>query len=197
MWGKNILVVIIPLFLAITFLGQSRSIYFHMISGFRGFEFLTPLATWLGTGGAIIFTQGNPYIVEWGSILALTDLTASLAVNTLVTGLMVFKILEVFLEVERLMPETTSVERTLGSLRSSGGIKLQHIVFVIIESGMVLFAIQLVRIVLVGLPETAVVQMGTTRFTIAINSVIAIHEMFNVIIRSIHQFFFVLLITFI
>ena len=39
----------------------------------------------------------------------------------------------------------TSVERTLGSY---GGNKFRHIMFIIIESGMALFVIQLVRVVL-------------------------------------------------
>ena len=62
-----------------------------------------------------------------------TGLTASMAVNALMTGLIVFKILKMFLKVK-----TTSDELTLGS---SGGTKLQYIIFIIIESGMALFAI--------------------------------------------------------
>ena len=50
--------------------------------------------------------------------MGITGLAASMAVNTLVTGLIVIKILKVFLEVKGAM---TSVERTLGS---TGGIKL-------------------------------------------------------------------------
>jgi TRAP-type mannitol/chloroaromatic compound transport system permease small subunit len=69
-----------------------------------------------------------------------------MAVNALMTGLIVFKILKVFLEFK-----PTSVERTLGSLSSTGGSKLRHIIFIIIESGMALFAIQLVRVVLTSL----------------------------------------------
>ena len=62
-----------------------------------------------------------------------------MAVNTLVTGLIIFKILKVFSGVK-----TTSVERTLGL---TGGKKLQHVIFVIIESGLALFIIQLIRLV--------------------------------------------------
>ena len=40
----------------------------------------------------------------------LTDLAATMAVNTIVTGLIVFKILKVFLEIK-----ATSVEQTIGS----------------------------------------------------------------------------------
>ena len=111
-------------------------------------------------------------------------------VNALVTGLMVFKILTVFLEVKQLKPEATSVERTLGSLSSTGGPKLQRIIFIIIESGMALFAIQLVRVVIISLIELQV-QVGPTGQTsrslsIALDTVIVIHEMLNVIIRSVH-----------
>ena len=89
-----------------------------------------------------------------------------------------------FLEVKGL--RATSVERTLGS---TGGTKFGHIVFVIIESGMALFAVQLVRVVLSNLP----VQLRPPN---SVDLVIGINQMFNVIIKSVHfQIFFVLLIT--
>ena len=107
-----------------------------------------------------------------------------MAVNALVTGLIVFKIRKVFLEVK-----ATSVEQTLGSLSSgSGDTKLQHIIFVIIESGMALFAIQLVRVVITSLVASQVVETATS-VTIALNFIISIHEMLNVIIRSAHFYF--------
>ena len=98
-----------------------------------------------------------------------------MAVNTLVTGLIVFKILKVFLGVK-----PTSVERTLGSLSSTGDTKLQHIIFIIIESGMMLFAIQLVRVVIASLVTSQVLDQSTS--IIASTLVIGIHEMLNVII---------------
>ena len=94
-----------------------------------------------------------------------------MAVNTLVTGLIVFRILKVFLEVKATV---TSVERTLGSTR---GTKLRHIIFVIIESGMALFAIQLVRVVFY-----AVSSVYAPLF-------IGINQMFIVIMRSVHFYF--------
>ena len=101
-----------------------------------------------------------------------------MAVNTLVTGLIVYKILQVFLEVKATV---TSVEQTLGS---AGGTKLRQIIFIIIESGMALFAIQLVRVVLYIL--------GVQSSNIDIDSffVIGIHQMFNVIIKSVHFYCF-------
>ena len=102
--------------------------------------------------------------------MGIIGLAASMTVNALVTGLIVIKILKVFLEVKS---NTTSVERTLGS---TGGTKLRQVVFVIIESGMALFAIQLIRLVFYILPMEWTID--------ASDYVIAIHEMFNVIIRS-------------
>ena len=106
-----------------------------------------------------------------------------MVVNTLVTGLIVFRIFKVYLEVKRLRSEATSFERRVNSLSSTGGAKFQHIMFVIIESGMALLAIQLVRVVLqclqLALPTS-------TSIMITLNSVISIHEMLNVIIKSVH-----------
>ena len=115
--------------------------------------------------------------------MTLAALASSMAVNTLVTGLIVFKILKVFLEVK-----ANSVEPTLGSLSSNAGdTKLRHIIFIIIESGMALFAIQLVRVVLTSMPA---VQTDESSVYSALQIVISIHEMVNVIIRSVHFYFF-------
>ena len=124
-------------------------------------------------------------------MLSLTGLAASMVVNALATGLIVFKILTVFLEIK-----ATSAEQTLGSLSSTGGPKLQHILFIIIESGMALFAVQLVRVVITSL---SVVDSGVQALSLknALDVVIAIHEMLNVIIRSVpFSTSFVLLMTF-
>ena len=103
--------------------------------------------------------------------MGITGLAASMAVNALVTGLIVIKILKVFLEVKGTV---TSVEQTLGS---TGGTTFQHIIFVIIESGIALFAIQLIRLVFFILPAESAPDIS--------DYVIAINEMFNVIIRSV------------
>ena len=117
--------------------------------------------------------------------MSISGLVASMVVNAMVTGSIVFKILTVFLEVKAVM---TSVERTLGS---TGGSKLRHIIFVIIESGMALFAIQLIRLVFSFLPVEPAPDIN--------DYWISIHQMFNVIIRSVSFYFstcFVLLIIF-
>ena len=83
-----------------------------------------------------------------------------------------------------------SIERTLGplsSLSSTEGPKLRHIVFIIIESGMALFAIQLVCVVITSLIE---LHAAPTPQSLLIDSgfVISIHQMLNVIIISVHLF---------
>ena len=76
----------------------------------------------------------------------------------------------------------------------TGGNKFRHIMFIIIESGMALFAIQLVRVVLGFIPVTVEQE---SFFTAGNDIVITINEMLNVIIiRSVPFYFFVLLITF-
>ena len=95
-----------------------------------------------------------------------------MVVNALMTGLIVFRILEVFLEVKA---ASTSIDRRLGS---TGGTKLWHIIFVIIESGMMLLVIQLVRMVLAIVEPLTFI--GPVSF--ALNYFAVINEMFNVII---------------
>ena len=99
-----------------------------------------------------------------------------MVVNALVTGLIIFKILGVFLEVKANM---TSVERTLGS---TGGTKLRHVIFVIIESGMALFVVQLILLVFYVLPMEWTLEGD--------DYVVPIHQMINVIIRSVHFYVF-------
>ena len=96
--------------------------------------------------------------------LMITSFALSMAVNALVTTLIVFKILKVFLE----------VKPALGSVATEGT-KLRSVIFIIIESGMALFAIQLVRVMLscLELNESTVLAFGST---------IGINQMFNVII---------------
>jgi uncharacterized membrane protein len=93
-------------------------------------------------------------------------------VNTLVTGLIVFKILKVSLEVKA--TSTTSVERTLG--KTSTGTKFRHVVFIIIESGMALLVVQLARLTFYGL-EFKNYDAAYDGY----NILLGISEMFNVI----------------
>ena len=112
--------------------------------------------------------------------LYMTSFAATIAVNGLVTGLIVFRILKVFMEVKA---ATTSVERTLDS---TGGTKLRHIIFVIIESGMTLLLIQVIRTVLSIIHSTGPVYFAADYFIV----IYQVFFFFNVIIRSVHFYFF-------
>ena len=94
-----------------------------------------------------------------------------MAVNALMTGMIVFRIFKV----TGVMP-TISFEQTLGS---TGGNKFRHIMFIIIESGIALLVIQVVRLVLGFIPVAAAQGMGLKT---AKNFVIAINQVLNVII---------------
>jgi hypothetical protein len=118
-------------------------------------------------------SQGQIGFSPWAGILALTGLTVSMTVNALVTGLIVFRIFKVFREVKDV---TTSDEKSLGV---TGGRKLRSIIFIIIESGMALFAIQLARLVV------AAAGLETdTNYDIYL-LMVGIHEMLNVVITSV------------
>ena len=131
-----------------------------------------PPATWLAKAisGNAINNNGASY---WPNTVGITGLAASMAVNALMTGMIVFKILKAT------GVKPTSVERTLGSTEDN---KFRHIIFIIIESGMALFAIQLVRFVLqfiISLPLDSEQQL---RLDVAIDFVTVINQMLNVII---------------
>ena len=128
-----------------------------------------PPATWLAEAfsGNANNTNGPSY---WPTTVFITGLAASMAVNALMTGMIVFRILKAT------GVKPTSVERTLGSTE---GNKFRHIMFIIIESGMALFAIQMVRFVL----EFVLVPVEELPFLHAAGDfVIAINQMLNVII---------------
>ena len=111
-----------------------------------------------------------------------TGLAASMTVNALMTSMIVFRIFKV----TRAMPTTTSFDQTLGS---TGGNKVRHIMFIIIESGMALLVIQVVRLVLGFIPVAAAQGMGLRP---AKDFVIVINQVLNVIIilRTVFYIYF-------
>ena len=138
MWGHNIGVVIIPSLLAFAFLGQSILIF--TLAGLN----LLLLAIWI-TGGAssplsIVTVQGHLFGPGWEIALLKTAIAMSMAVNILVTGLIVFRILKVYLQVR-----TTLDNQNLGITDRSG--TFRRVIFIVVESGMALFCIQLTRLV--------------------------------------------------
>jgi hypothetical protein len=117
-------------------------------------------------------SQGRIVTTAWGNTLTLASFAASMAVNALVTGLIVFKIFRVFRQVKSI---TTSNEESLG-VSHAGGRKLRSIIFIIIESGMALFAIQLARLVI------GTTRLGTKAEADIYPLMAGIHEMLNVVL---------------
>ena len=120
----------------------------------------------------VFIVQGQLITTDRSNILALIGLTLSIAVNALVTGLIVFRIFKVFREVKAY----TVHDQILGV---TGGSTLRRVIFILIESGMALFSIQLARLV-----ATIVnVLTGTDATLAAYYLIVGIHEMLNVIIK--------------
>jgi len=113
--------------------------------------------------------------------LVFTPLAAMMLVNALVTGLIVFKILKVFLQVKATQASTSVKGIT-------GGTTLRHIIFVIIESGMALFAVQLIQLLFDSLPDDTLYKNTSQylAYLVAYDLVGVINFTLIVIIRSVH-----------
>jgi len=119
-WGYRIRVVIVPLFLALAF-----------------------LAIWIASGIApLSILQDQVVSSPWGTTLETVGLSLSMTVNALVTGLIVFRIFKASQEVNN--TTCTSDNRTS---RVTRGSTLRRVIFILIESGMALFSIQVARLV--------------------------------------------------
>jgi hypothetical protein len=140
---------------------------------------------WMANSSAFFIGQGGVSITEWGGTLGLTGLTASMIVNALVTSLIVFKIFNVLRKVKGVSTASGGTSLSI----TSGGKKLHSVIFIIIESGMALFSIQLVRLAFacLGFKSATTVELDTHQF------VVGIHEMLNVIIQSIIVIFYIYL----
>ena len=136
------------------------------------------VAIWITAGLAPMYDiQGN-FLVP--NILFGAGLAISMTVNALVTGLIVFRLSKVFLEVR-----AASNERILGA---TSGDTLRAIIFILIESGLALFSIQFVRLVFLLVYRNKSRCLGCALIT-------RTHEMLNVIIQLGHfYFYFILLI---
>ena len=170
-WGYSIRVVIVPSFLAFAYLGPL--IYLHSLPTDFNLWFL---ATWIASGAAplsILDDQSSG--LDWIDILTLTGLILSMTVNALVTGLIVFRIFKVFQKVKT----STADAQILGV---TGGSTLRRVIFIIIESGMALFSIQLARLVVT---IVGIMTPDPVYALAAFSLIVTIHEMLNVIIRSV------------
>ena len=137
---------------------------------FTRWHWLLPLVMWTTALGGEVIGQGAILTTLWSNALSLATTIASMTVNALATGLIVFKIFKVSCQVKDI---TTSGEKYLAV---TGGRKLHSIIFIIIESGMALFAIQLARVVL-----AAIWLNGNSEIEVPYSLIVPIHEMLNVI----------------
>ena len=172
-YGQNIRVIIIPSILAFAYLGPS--FYLDSLTD----PDLSPLAMWLATIGSLSVTQNEVVQTVWGTTLALTSLITSMTVNALVTGLIVLRIFKVFREVQSV---TTSEDKSLSITRRN---KLRSVIFIIIESGMALLAIQLARVVISAYLQALPVPGGIDAAYYAFQFIVVIHELVNVNISSV------------
>ena len=129
-------------------------------------------------------SHGSPLFIEiptWAVRLNLGSHVFSMFVNALVTGLIAFRIFKVLQQVK------VSSASNL-ALKEAPGNTLGNVLFMIIESGMILFSIQLVRLVVFSIQTLPAFE--------AFQFIVPLHVMINVIIRSNHylQFLFLLII---
>jgi hypothetical protein len=164
-WKCNIRVVIIPSILALAYLGLSN--YLNLLPNLD----LLSLGIWLTGIGATYIEDRYDQAALWGIIAVSMSIAFSMAVNALVTGLIVYKIFKAFRKVQQ---NSTSVEKSLGVI---GGRKYRSVIFVIIESGIALFAIQLLRVIL-----SVHAFSNSIPITVARSFIIVTHQMLNVII---------------
>ena len=155
--------MIVPSFLAFAFLRPL--IFLHSLTDSN----LWLLALWIASGiGPLFVLQDMFYTTGWSNALEVAGIALSMTVNALVTGLIVFRVFKVFQQVK-----TSTVDSEM--LGVTGGSTLQRVIFIIIESGMALFSIQLARLV--------VATMTTDAAGDAYTLIASIHEMLNVNIR--------------
>ena len=93
-----------------------------------------------------------------------------MTVNTLVTGLIVFKIFKVFRDTKVPFRKDATVSSNHSSI--GGNNRLRSIIFILIESGAALFCIQLIRLA-VSIAKT---NIGVEVFDL----IVGIHQMLNV-----------------
>jgi hypothetical protein len=101
--------------------------------------------------------------------MGVASIVLSMIVNAYATGLIAFEIIKVYRNVK----PTLETSKSLGSY---GGMKYRNVISIVIESGMVLFCVQLVRVVLLVRFEIT----GSEIYINALEIVIGIHEILNV-----------------
>jgi hypothetical protein len=159
-WQRNIRVVSIPSILALAYLGHWESTYLHSPTDFNSL----PLATWLSSSNRSTSLLTDQLINSYRpSTIILPSLATSMTVHALGMALILFRTCRVF---------------RADKLHDSR--KFWSITLFLIESAIVMFTIQLVRFVF------TIVPMEPSYLPIFIG----IHQMLNVIIRSVFATFY-------
>ena len=169
MWGFEIRVVIFPIILSLAYLGPLS--YFQI--GLFTDSNLSPVAIWMASVGGTYIEGNGLYSTVWSTNLFTAGLAISLALNALVTGLIAFRIF-------RVVKGNTTFYENMKSLGVAGGrqVEFRYIMFVMIESGMALFSIQLARVVVTAMRIGGT--GGSDSTMAAFNFIVNWHEMLNV-----------------
>ena len=166
--------MIIPSILAFTFLGLSSYLNSSFTRITTDQQITLPIATWLTNVGSQFHGQDEVLEYVWGNDVLLASLAITMTVNALATGLIVFRIFMVFRQ-----SRVTSDDQVFGVTRET---KFRSIIFVLIESGLLLFSIQLARLV-VSILTTDGAEDAFYLFA-------AIHQQLNVIRRLVIPTFY-------
>ncbi|KAF8815206.1 hypothetical protein BYT27DRAFT_7249401 [Phlegmacium glaucopus] len=122
------------------------------------------LVIWLIVGSFESILSGQFVEAHWTYGGTLAALAMSMTVNALVTFLIVFKIFRAYREIG-----STSDDQSLGA---TGGSKIRAVIFIIIESGMILFSVQLARLL-------ASIFAATDAGIRSLQMILCIHQMLN------------------
>ena len=126
------------------------------------------IAIWLMGISPQSYAQGGALVSAGGNDLTLAGLAITMTVNALATGLIVFRIFMVF--------QQSRVTSIFGPTR---GTKFRSIIFILIESGLLLFSIQLARLVV------SILAGNSGNDVDAFYPIVCIHQQLNVIRRSV------------
>ncbi|KAF8815337.1 hypothetical protein BYT27DRAFT_7194644 [Phlegmacium glaucopus] len=159
------------------FIAQSILIYHCWIvwgCNIRGVILPSILAVaYLVPTGFLSIHSGQTVQPDWSYRMIMAAIAISMTVNALATFLIVFKIFRVYCEIR-----STSDGQSLGATGGSYGSQIRAVIFIIIESGMILFSIQLVWLL-------ASIFILTDTGSGILVLIIYIHQMLNMITTSI------------
>ena len=169
-WGYNIHVVIVPSILAFAVFGPSTYLRYYYSQKFNWLL----LVIWVVEATSPLYHAHEIPSHVWQPMTVVARFALPIIVNVLVTSLIILKLFVVLRTVK-----ATSDEQILGT---TGGSTLRHIIFILIESGMMLLSIQFVQLVLFSV-------VGRTSNMVAFNLDIlisGIYQMLNVSIVGLY-----------